>query len=47
LLGGNQHELARVKNQKKQVEMSKKKDTGGNGLTLEQRKFSYLPAVSR
>lgn len=40
--GGNQRELARAKNQKKQVEQQKKKgqnDKSSNqGLTLEQRK---------
>ena len=42
ILGGNQRELARAKNQKKQTEMSKKKGTSGDGLTLEQRKYRYL-----
>ncbi|EEB15692.1 conserved hypothetical protein [Pediculus humanus corporis] len=41
-LGGNQRELARAKNQKKQLEIQKKKgacDKSSNaGLTLEQRK---------
>lgn len=36
--GGNQRDLARAKNQKKQQEQSKKKPSGGDGLTLEQRK---------
>ncbi|XP_071054617.1 putative SERF-like protein [Onthophagus taurus] len=36
---GNQRELARAKNQRKQLESSKKKPSGGDGLTLEQRKF--------
>lgn len=41
-LGGNQRELARQKNQKKQQDVTKKKganDKDGNkGLTLEERK---------
>lgn len=36
-LGGNQRELARAKNQKKQQEKDKGKKN--DGLTLEQRKF--------
>lgn len=40
-IGGNQRELARQKNQKKQQECSKRKPSGGDGLTLEQRKFRY------
>ncbi|XP_077298783.1 putative SERF-like protein [Arctopsyche grandis] len=37
---GNQRDLARAKNQKKQLEQSKKKNAGEkNGMTLEQRKF--------
>lgn len=38
LLGGNQRDLARAKNQKKQQEQSKGKGKN-DGLTLEQRKF--------
>jgi hypothetical protein len=38
---GNQRELARAKNQKKQQEMAKGK-ARNDGLTLEQRKFRYL-----
>lgn len=38
LLGGNQRELARAKNQKKQQELQAKKGKG-DGLTVEQRKF--------
>lgn len=37
-IGGNQRDLARAKNQKKQQEQQKKKPSGGDGLTLEQRK---------
>ncbi|XP_025833262.1 putative SERF-like protein [Agrilus planipennis] len=36
---GNQRELAREKNMKKQQEIAKKKGKGGEGLTLEQRKY--------
>lgn len=35
---GNQREVARSKNMKKQQEQSKKKPSGGDGLRLEQRK---------
>ncbi|KAB0801479.1 hypothetical protein PPYR_05833 [Photinus pyralis] len=35
---GNQREVARNKNQKKQQEQSKKKPSGGDGLRLDQRK---------
>ena len=45
-LGGNQRELARAKNQKKQLEIQKKKgacDKSSNaGLTLEQRKHRFV-----
>lgn len=37
-LGGNQRDLARAKNQKKQQEMNKKKSINNDGLTVEQRK---------
>lgn len=37
-VGGNQRELARAKNQKKQQELMKSKKNN-DGLTLEQRKF--------
>jgi len=35
---GNQRELARAKNQKKQQEIAKKKTQAEEGLTLEQRR---------
>lgn len=37
-LGGNQRDLARAKNQKKQQELAKKKGKSADGLTVEQRK---------
>lgn len=42
IVGGNQRELARAKNQKKQQEQAKKKTgSGGEGLSLEQRKQRF------
>lgn len=40
--GGNQRDLARAKNQKKQLEMQKKKNASEKtGLSLQERKHRY------
>lgn len=47
--GGNQRDLAREKNQKKQLELAKRKaanDKGSNkGMSLEQRKQRYVEVL--
>lgn len=41
-LGGNQRDMARAKNQKKQQEMVKKKGGSSDGLSLEARKHRLV-----